>query len=129
MSTKTTQEWIASHGMRLIPGQSRRSQWRTPFVVAAIGFFATVPVLPAGAGVTGPCEGTATIDGVVYDASFDTADNPIVVPAKRAGLRIPYSGSIGVQNTNYLGAVGVVVGVFVTVAVGVGVLVVVGVAV
>lgn len=89
---------------------SRRTRLRTATVAAAIGLFAAVPVIPAGAKLTGPCEGTATIDGITYDASFDTAENPILVPEDRAGLRIPYSGSITVQNTNYLGAVGVVVG-------------------
>lgn len=62
------------------------------------------------AGVTGPCQGSATIDGIEYDASFDTADNPIVVPEERDGLQIPYEGSVTMTNTNYLGAVGVVVG-------------------
>jgi len=32
------------------------------------------------------------------------------VPADRAGLQIPYEGGITVQNTNYLGAVGLVIG-------------------
>lgn len=66
--------------------------------------------LPAGAGVTGPCEGKVTINGVEYTPANDTRDNPIVVPADREGLRIPYEGAVTVQNTNYLGAVGVVVG-------------------
>lgn len=64
----------------------------------------------AGAELTGQCDGSATIDGIEYDASFDTAANPIVVPAEREGLRIPYEGSVTMQNTNYLGAVGVVIG-------------------
>jgi len=68
----------------------------------------TMPL--ALADVTGPCQGSATIDGIEYDASFDTADNPIVVPEERDGLQIPYEGSVTMENTNYLGAVGVVVG-------------------
>ncbi|NNF65081.1 MAG: hypothetical protein HKN07_12610 [Acidimicrobiia bacterium] len=66
--------------------------------------------LPASASLTGPCSGSATIAGVEYDASFDSADNPIVVPEEREGLVIPYEGGITVTNTNYLGAVGLVIG-------------------
>lgn len=62
------------------------------------------------ASLDGPCQGTATIGGITYDASYDTTDNPIIVPPDRQGLRIPYEGSISVTNTNYLGAVGVVIG-------------------
>ena len=87
---------------------------------AAVRWFAVTGVLgalllsasPAFADITGPCEGSATIDGTTYDPSFDTASNPIVVPANRAGMTIPYSGAITVTNTNYVGAVGVVIGPF-----------------
>lgn len=65
---------------------------------------------PAAADLTGNCSGSATIDGIAYDASYDTADNPIVVPEDREGLRIPYEGSVDMTNTNYLGAVGIVIG-------------------
>ncbi len=65
---------------------------------------------PAFGGMTGPCSGSATINGIEYDASFDTAARPIVVPENREGLVIPYEGGITVLNTNYLGAVGVVIG-------------------
>lgn len=66
--------------------------------------------IPAMAAITGPCQGSATIEGIKYDASFDTADNPIVVPEEREGLRIPYEGGVTMTNTNYLGAVGIVIG-------------------
>lgn len=66
--------------------------------------------VPASASITGPCSGSATIDGIEYDASFDTVANPIVVPADRDGLVIPYEGGISVTNTNHLGAVGLVIG-------------------
>ncbi len=73
--------------------------------------------LPVGADLRGPCEGKVTIDGIDYDASNDSPGNPIVIPEDREGLRIPYEGAVTVQNTNYLGSVGVVVGP-VTVTVG-----------
>ena len=82
--------------------------------IAAVGglglALALVIALPASASLTGPCSGSATIAGVEYDASYDTADNPIVVPEEREGLVIPYEGAITVTNTNYLGAVGLVIG-------------------
>lgn len=71
-----------------------------------------VLILPgtAQAKLEGPCSGSADIGGVTYDASFDSEDNPIIVPENRDGLQIPYRGAITVQNTNYLGAVGIVIG-------------------
>ena len=82
--------------------------------VAVAGAFAATLLLlvaaPATAGIKGNCSGSATIDGIKYDASYDTADNPIVVPADREGLRIPYEGSVDMENTNHLGAVGIVIG-------------------
>jgi len=82
--------------------------------VAAAGAFVTALILvvaiPASADLTGNCSGSATIDGIDYDASYDTADNPIVVPEDREGLRIPYEGSVTMANTNYLGAVSIVIG-------------------
>ncbi len=86
------------------------SRPRTFIVVALMVCAVLLLALPAGAGVTGPCEGKVTIDGIEYTPANDTRDNPIVVPADREGLRIPYEGAVTVQNTNYLGAVGVVVG-------------------
>ena len=80
-------------------------------VVAAVTCAVWLVAAPTvSASVQGPCEGTATIDGVTYDPTFDSASKPIVVPEDRSGLRIPYSGAITAQNTNYLGAVGIVVG-------------------
>lgn len=84
-------------------------------LIAGTGMLVMLGLLaasPASAKISGTYEGTATIDGTTYDPSFDTEDNPIVVPADRAGLRIPYSGSVTMTNSNYLGAVGVVVGPF-----------------
>lgn len=90
---------------------SPRDRLRRLAVVAAVTCAVWVFAAPAAFGsLEGPCDGTATIDGVTYDASFDSADKPIVVPENRNGLQIPYSGAITVENTNYLGAVGVVVG-------------------
>ncbi len=85
---------------------SRRVAAAGAFVGALILLFA----IPASADLTGNCSGSATIDGIEYDASYDTADNPIVVPEDREGLRIPYEGSVTMTNTNYLGAVGIVIG-------------------
>lgn len=82
-------------------------------IAIATAFAAAVLLLvaaPATANLTGNCSGSATIDGIDYDASYDTAGNPIVVPADREGLRIPYEGSVSMTNTNYLGAVGIVIG-------------------
>ncbi len=82
-------------------------------IALAIGFTAALLLLvaaPATAGLEGNCSGSATIDGIEYDASYDTADNPIVVPKEREGLRIPYEGAVTMANTNYLGAVGIVIG-------------------
>ncbi len=91
-------------------GEAARAFKRTAVIVAMFATIWLISATPASARVIGPCQGTATIDGVPYDASFDTPSNPIVVPEKRAGLEIPYSGSVSMTNTNYLGAVGVVIG-------------------
>lgn len=91
-------------------GRTMHAFRRLAILSATIAALSLLLVLPAAAELRGPCSGSATIDGIEYDASFDTAANPIVVPEERAGLRIPYEGAITVQNTNYLGAVGVVIG-------------------
>ena len=95
--------------MESLPKLTDRTALRSVALVAMLMALALLST-PALADVTGPCQGSATIDGITYDASFDTASNPIVVPPNRAGLTIPYSGSVTMANTNYLGAVGVVVG-------------------
>ncbi len=90
----------------------RRRAIRWALVAGGVLLLLVLVAPAASAGLRGPCSGTATIDGVTYDASFDTPANPIVVPADRAGLQIPYSGEITVANTAYRGGVGVKLGPF-----------------
>ncbi len=91
-----------------------RSGGIVPVLQVSLGCLVMAGVLlvaaPADAKLSGPCSGSATIDGIEYDATYDTPQRPIVIPERRTGLQIPYKGSITVANTNYLGAVGVVVG-------------------
>ena len=65
---------------------------------------------PALASISGPCSGSATINGVTYTPANDTAANPILLPENPGGTSIEYEGSISAANTNYLGAIGVVIG-------------------
>lgn len=67
-------------------------------------------IAPASAKMVGSCDGKVTIEGVEYTADNDTRDNPIIVPKNRDGLPIVYEGSVGFTNTNYLGAVGIIIG-------------------
>ena len=102
--------WPRVGWVRLINPSPSRNSVRWLAFTGILGAVLLLSAIPALADITGPCDGSATIDGTTYDASFDTASKPIVVPADRAGMTIPYSGSITVTNTNYLGAVGVVIG-------------------
>jgi len=64
----------------------------------------------AFASKTGPCDGSVTIDGVRYDSTNDTADDPIVVPADKGGVTASWEGTTGTPITNHSGSVSVVVG-------------------
>ena len=64
----------------------------------------------AGAGKSGPCEGSATIDGVRYDHTNDTAEDPIVVPEEKDGVIVAWEGSTGSPITDHTGSVSVLVG-------------------
>ncbi|HUH07573.1 MAG TPA: hypothetical protein VML96_07175 [Egibacteraceae bacterium] len=63
----------------------------------------------ASAGVSGPCDGTVTIDGRTYGPANDTPGNPIVIPAE-SGLVAEWEGHTDVVITKHSGSVGVVVG-------------------
>ncbi len=63
---------------------------------------------PALAGVTGPCDGQVTIDGVTYTTANDTADAPIVVPADAETAA--WEGRTDGPITDYTGELRVVVG-------------------
>ena len=69
--------------------------------IAAVGglglALALVIALPASASLTGPCSGSATIAGVEYDASYDTADNPIAI---KGNVNQPNSGFPNTRLTN-----------------------------
>ncbi|HDL42021.1 MAG TPA: hypothetical protein ENG98_03280 [Actinobacteria bacterium] len=65
-------------------------------------------VNPAGASVSGPCDGSATIQGTTYTPANDTPSNPIVLP-NRNGVTIPYQGNVGFSNKDFNGKIGVTI--------------------
>lgn len=81
--------------------------------ISIMGGLATVlllAALPASGVVTGGCDGSVTIAGVTYGPDNDTADNPIVVPADKAGVVAGWEGSTSTPITDHTGSVGVEVG-------------------
>lgn len=85
-----------------------RGRWGT--VLALCGLFLLIGTGVAHAGKSGPCSGSATINGVRYDHRNDTADNPIVIPEDKEGVVVSWEGSTGNPITNHNGSVSVVLG-------------------
>ncbi|MFP5332930.1 MAG: hypothetical protein ACLGHX_11305 [Acidimicrobiia bacterium] len=83
---------------------------RRVVVIAVTVGASMILTLPAVAVVTGPCDGSVTVGGVTYGPENDTPDDPIVVPADRAGVVADWEGTTGVPITDHSGAVGIVVG-------------------
>jgi len=83
--------------------------WRLAVVLAIIGVFAVAPTA-AQAAIEGDCTGSATIDGVTYGPNNDTPSNPIVVPIDRDGVVADWSGSVGFENKNHHGELGIIIG-------------------
>ncbi len=77
----------------------------------AVVMLAALFLLPMAAlgVIDGPCSGTVTIDGVEYDESNDTENNPIVIPDK-PGLIASWTGQTDNPITNHRGTVGIVIG-------------------
>ncbi len=66
---------------------------------------------PARANVTGPCNGSATIQGVTYTPANDTPSNPVVLPNEK-GVVASWEGSTDGPIHNHHGEIGVDVGPF-----------------
>ncbi len=80
-------------------------------VLIGLGLLAALWAIPliSEAAVEGPCDGSATIDGITYTPANDSPSNPIVIPDKE-GLVAEWEGSTENPITNYKGSISVVVG-------------------
>ncbi len=94
-------------GVRPVPTAGRRICGGL-LLAAVVLVFGLAP--PAAAGVEGGCWGTATIDGVTYDPTYDTRGNPIVVPLDEDGVLIPWIGNVDFGNENHSGKIKLVIG-------------------
>ncbi|MFQ5968336.1 MAG: hypothetical protein ACE5MI_12125 [Acidimicrobiia bacterium] len=75
-------------------------------VGAAMAIVVAVPTAAmAGIDPPGACDGAATIEGAVYTPANDTTDNPVVVPADRDGIIIPYTGMVIFENKGHSGKI------------------------
>ncbi len=83
--------------------------WRMLTVIGIVGAFIVTPTA-AQAAIEGDCTGSATIDGVTYGPNNDTPANPIVVPIDRDGVIADWSASVGFENKNHHGELGIVIG-------------------
>lgn len=86
----------------------RRRRWGVAVALAGL-------MVLAGAGVaradkSGPCEGSATIEGVTYDHTNDTPADPVVVPEEKDGVIVSWQGTTGNPITDHSGSVSVVLG-------------------
>jgi hypothetical protein len=84
----------------------------TAGIIAATVVLSAVIIMPglALAEINGDCDGWVEIEGVRYDDSNDTPDNPIIIPADSETLVVSYSGGVGFANTNHSGKVALALG-------------------
>lgn len=82
--------------------------WRT-LLVAALAGGPLVLAGSANAGMTGPCDGSATIKGVTYTPANDTPANPVVLPDEE-GVVVKWEGHTTTPIHNHNGAIGVHIG-------------------
>ncbi|MDX1450695.1 MAG: hypothetical protein R3246_16725 [Acidimicrobiia bacterium] len=86
---------------------------RSVVLVSALAAALVLGVVAAASGsVQGGCWGTATIDGVTYDPTYDTRDNPVKIPWDEDGVLIPWEGEVMFANQDHSGKVSLVVGPF-----------------
>lgn len=78
-------------------------------LVALVAAALMLTVRPAYAAVSGPCDGSVTIDGVRYTSANDSPSNPIVIPDE-PDLVASWEGSTTTPITDHTGDIGVVVG-------------------
>jgi hypothetical protein len=86
--------------------------WRRATRGLLVVLMATALMLTARsayAAVSGPCDGSVTIDGVRYTSANDSPSNPIIIPDK-LGLVASWEGSTTTPITDHTGDIGVVVG-------------------
>jgi hypothetical protein len=90
-------------------GVNMREEYMKKLVLTILtGALIMTVVGPAGASVSGPCDGNATIQGITYTPDNDTPSNPIVLP-NRDGVTIPYEGNVGFSNKGFNGKIGVTI--------------------
>ncbi|MBI2238332.1 MAG: hypothetical protein HYU54_07400 [Actinobacteria bacterium] len=90
---------------------ARRALSRTLAAAILWSFPVLLFAAPAGAAVTGPCDGSATIEGVTYTPANDTPGNPVALPDKE-GVVASWEGSTDGPIHNHNGEIGVDVGPF-----------------
>ena len=79
---------------------------RTGLISLSAAFLLVIAVPTAAlAGVDPPgvCDGNATIDGKVFTPANDTTGNPVIVPADKDGIIIPYTGMVTFENKGHSG--------------------------
>lgn len=87
---------------------TRHGSTRIAALILAGGLAGALAIAsPAAAGVTGPCTGSATIDGVTYTPANDTPSNPVLLP--QDGIAT-WEGSTTVVIKDPSGEIGIVVG-------------------
>lgn len=85
-----------------------RMRRRSALAAGVACVWAVVTATAAGASVTGPCDGSVTIDGVTYGPDNDSTSDPIVVPADAS--EASWEGTTGTPITDHRGQLEVVLG-------------------